>query len=330
MTSKIGVAVAGLGSMGRQHVRVLSEMPDVELVGAADVSHKAREQVEANTGVVTSSDWRSLLDGPAQAVINALPTPEHYEVTRGFLEAGKDVLVEKPIAVTSEEAEELVALARKLDRVLLVGHVERFNPAVRALRAVLDSGEIGEVVTIAARRVGIARPVAPKSDVVIDLAIHDIDVCAYLLPQTQGRLAFASARALWGNKFEDHADLVLRFGDAIAMVQANWITPVKIRRITVTGTTGLADVDYLEQSLRIYRGVPEVFEGPLWNFFAVARESEPEEMPVAREEPLRNELNHFVERVRTRETSVDEARQAAQALALAVEARSLIRGMRHA
>ena len=98
----------------------------------------------------------------------------------------------------------------------------------------------------------------------------------------------------------------------------------------MTGTSGLADVDYLEQSLRIYRGVPEAFEGPLWNFFAVARESEPEEVPVTRAEPLRNELDHFVERVQTRDTSVDEARQAAQALALAVEARSIIRGTQNA
>jgi UDP-N-acetylglucosamine 3-dehydrogenase len=326
MNNNVRIAVAGLGSMGRQHVRVLGSMGDVDLVGAADLSADARRRVEENASVQTTDDWQSLLEGPADAVVNALPTTEHYEVTRLLLEAGKDVLVEKPIAVTSAEAEELVSLAKHLDRVLMVGHVERFNPAVEALRGVLERGEIGDVVTIAARRVGIARPVAPRTDVLIDLAIHDIDVCAYLLPKTQGRLIFASARALWGNQLEDHADLALRFGDSIATVQANWITPVKIRRVTVTGTAGLADVDYLEQSLRVYRGVPEVFEGPLWNFFAVAHESEPEEVRVPRDEPLRRELRHFVDRVQNHDTSVDGARQAAQALALAVEARNVIRG----
>jgi UDP-N-acetylglucosamine 3-dehydrogenase len=312
--------------MGRQHVRVLSEMSDVELVGIADRSVEARRRVEEHVAVEATDDWRHLIDSSADAVVNALPTPEHHHVTRELLAAGKHVLVEKPIAVTTAEAEELVGLAEGLDRVLLVGHVERFNPAVRALHDLVARGDLGDVVTIAARRVGVARPVAPATDVVIDLAIHDIDICGYLLPRTQGRLAFASARALWANQLEDHADLVLRFGDAVAIVQANWITPVKIRRVTVTGTEGLADVDYLEQSIRLYRGAPEVFEGPLWNFFAVARESEPEDLPVQRAEPLRRELEHFVQRIRTGDTSVVEPRQAARALALAIEARDVIRG----
>jgi UDP-N-acetylglucosamine 3-dehydrogenase len=320
--------VAGLGSMGRQHVRVLSELEGVDLVGAADISAEARQRIERNTDVETTDDWRRFLEGPIDAVVNALPTPDHHEVTAALLEAGRDVLVEKPIAVTVAEAESLLKLAKRLDRVLLVGHVERFNPAVQSLRALLQRGEIGDVVTLAARRVGIARPTAPRTDVVIDLAIHDIDICGYLLPDAQGRVAFASARALPGNQLDDHADIVMRFGSTIAMVQANWITPVKIRRLTVTGTSGLADLDYLEQTLRVYRGAPQVFEGPLWNFFAVAHESTPAEVPIQRDEPLRGELRHFVERVRTRDTSVNEARHAARALAIAVEADVLIRGTR--
>jgi UDP-N-acetylglucosamine 3-dehydrogenase len=322
----VRVAVAGLGSMGRQHVRVLSELEGVEVVGAADISADARRRVEKHGGVPTTDDWRQFLDGAVDAVVNALPTPDHHDVTAALLDAGRDVLVEKPISVTVEEAESLLQLAKNLDRVLLVGHVERFNPAVQALRALLRRGEIGEVVALAARRVGIARPTAPRTDVVIDLAIHDIDICGYLLPETPGRVAFASARALPGNKLDDHADIVLRFGDSIAMVQANWITPVKIRRLTVTGTAGLADVDYLEQTLRVYRGAPQVFAGPLWNFFAVAHESTADDVPVERNEPLRGELRHFVDRVRARDTSVDEARHAARALALAVEASALVRG----
>ena len=328
MTKSVRIAVAGLGVMGRQHVRVLSELPGVELVGVADASDAARRGVAEHVSVEAVADWTELVDCSADAIVNALPTPEHHHVTRAFLEAGKHVLVEKPIALTSAEAEDLVLTAERSGCLLVVGHVERFNPAVRGLRGLIEQGELGDVVTIAARRVGIARPVAPQTDVVIDLAIHDIDVCSYLLPATQGRLAFASGRALWGNQQEDHADLVLRFGDAVAIVQANWITPIKIRRVTVTGTEGLADVDYLEQSLRIYRGAPEAFSGPLWDFFAVARESEAVEVPVERGEPLRGELQNFVDRVREGDTSLAEARQAARALTLALEARSTIRGSR--
>jgi UDP-N-acetylglucosamine 3-dehydrogenase len=197
---------------------------------------------------------------------------------------------------------------------------------VRALRDLLLAGDLGEPVTLATRRVGIARPVAPRTDVVIDLAIHDIDVAGHLLPDQQGRLVFASGRTLGANQLEDHADLVLRYGSTVAIVQANWITPVKIRRLSVTGTSGLAEVDYLEQSLRLYRGAPEVFEGPLWNFFAVARESNAVEVPVERREPLRAELEHFLARVRSGDTDLAEARQAAQALTLAISATTLIRG----
>jgi UDP-N-acetylglucosamine 3-dehydrogenase len=305
---------------------VLSELPGVELIGAADISADARRRVEEHAAVTTTDDWRQLLEGSADAVVNALPTSEHHAVTLQLLEAGKHVLVEKPIAATLAEAQELVRAAELHARVLVVGHVERFNPAITALRGLLQEGALGDVITIAARRVGIARPLAPHTDVLIDLAIHDIDICGYLLPETQGRLAFAAGRALWQNQLEDHTDLVVRFGDAVAVVQANWITPVKIRRLTVTGTAGLADVDYLEQSLRLYRGAPEVFEGPLWDFFAVARESDPEDVPVKRVEPLRAELEHFRDLVVAGDASVLSARHAAQALAIAIDARNVIRG----
>jgi UDP-N-acetylglucosamine 3-dehydrogenase len=328
LTENLKIGVAGLGSMGRQHVRVLSEMDGVDVVVVADADPAARQRVEEHAPVATVSDWGDLLEFPIDAVVNALPTPAHHEVTLALLEAGKHVLVEKPIATTPEQAEELVASADHHGRLLVVGHVERFNPAITRLQELLAAGGLGETVAISTRRVGIARPVAPATDVVIDLAIHDIDVCGFLLPETQGRLAFASARALWGNQVEDHADLVVRFGQTVAAIQANWITPVKIRRLTVTGTEGIADVDYLEQSLRVYRGAPEVFSGPIWDFFAVARESEPEDVPVERAEPLRAELESFVAQVREGDISLVQARHASRALALAVEARDMIRGTR--
>lgn len=326
MSEPVRVAVLGLGSMGRQHVRVLSQLPDAEVVLAVDMSAEARARVEENMSVRTSDDWRYSLESDVDAIVNALPTPDHYEVTRALLESDKHVLVEKPIAVTSEEAEDLLRMAGRAQCVFMVGHVERFNPAVRALRALVLKGDLGEPVTIAARRVGVARPVAPRTDVVTDLAIHDIDIAGHLLPDEQGLLVFASGWTLGANQLEDHADLVLRYGQTTAVVQANWITPVKIRRLTITGTKGLADVDYLEQSVRLYRGAPEVFEGPLWNFFAVARESDPVELPVRRGEPLAGELSEFLARVREGRHSLDDARQAARALALATAAISVIRG----
>ena len=276
--------------MGRQHVRVLQEMDDVELVGAADVSADARSRVEQHTGLVATSDWRSLLEGPADAVVNALPTPEHFEVTRQLLMAGKDVLVEKPIAVTTDEAEQLLSRRRALTVFCSSVTSSASIPPSKLSARSWSRGEIGDVVALGARRVGIARPVAPRTDVVIDLAIHDIDVCGYLLPAESGPLAFASARALWGNQQRITPTSSCASATAVAIVQANWITPVKIRRLTVTGTEGLADVDYLEQSLRIYRGAPEVFEGRCGTSSQLRTSPSPEDVPVERGEPLRGEL----------------------------------------
>lgn len=313
--------------MGRQHVRVLMGMEDVELAAVCDTSAKSRSWAEQTLQLPTYADWRGLAeDDSVDAIVNALPTPEHFEVTRTCLEANKHVLVEKPIAVTVEEAGGLVRTAEETRRILMVGHIERFNPAVQALRDEIAAGTLGDVINIAARRVGVARPMAPRTDVVIDLAIHDIDVCSFLLPGEQGSLRFAAGATLGANQLEDHADLVLRFGRAVAFIQANWITPVKIRRVAVTGTSGFAEVDYLSQSLRLYRGVSEVFKGPLWNFYAVAQESIPSDVPIARCEPLRAELEHFVECVRTGNAPIADPVDAMRALALAAEAAMVIRG----
>ena len=228
--------------------------------------------------------------------------------------------------MTVEEAHSLVDTADEFRRVLMVGHVERFNPAVQALRRAIADGTLGDVVNISARRVGVARPAAPHTDVVVDLAIHDIDVCSFLLGGAQPRLVFAAGTTLGANRLEDHADLVLRFGSAVAFIQANWITPVKIRRIAVTGTGGFAEVDYLTQSLRIYAGVPEIFKGPVWNFFAVAQESSPVDVAIDHAEPLRAELQHFVDCIRDERRPISSGQEAARALEIATAAIDLIRG----
>jgi UDP-N-acetylglucosamine 3-dehydrogenase len=325
VTPRIRVALAGLGAMGRQHARVLSELPGVQVVALCDASDETRKWAEGVFDVPVYDDWRYLVDLDVDAIVNALPTPEHFDTTRTFLEAGKAVLVEKPIAATLDEANTLLELAERKGLLLRVGHVERFNPAIQSLRREIEAEALGDIVNVSSRRVGVARPVAPRTNVVTDLAIHDIDICSFLLAE-QGRLVFASGVTLGSNQLEDHADLVLRYGGTIASIQANWITPVKIRRLTVTGIGGFAEVDYLAQSLRVFKGVPSIFKGSLWNFFAVAHESEPVNIEVERAEPLRAELEHFLDCVRTGVASIDDARAATQALALAMTATDVIRG----
>jgi UDP-N-acetylglucosamine 3-dehydrogenase len=320
----INVAVLGLGVMGRQHFRVLSAMPGVALVGVCDRSPEATQWIRGRSGVRVFPGWRELLAAKPDAVINALPTGFHHHVTRAFLHSGVHVLVEKPLATSVRQAEDLAELASKRDVVLMVGHIERFNPVVRALRDLISAGRLGEVVSVTTRRLGVSRPALPHVNAVLDLAVHDLDVIAYLLG-VDGRLLLATGVTLGSNQLEDHADLVVRFGAATASIQANWITPVKIRRISLTGTRGFAEADYLTQNLRLFTTAPEVIKGSPWDFFAVSRESEPIDIAVAHSEPLRNELQHFIHCIRAGCTPIADAASAIEALALANAATATMR-----
>jgi UDP-N-acetylglucosamine 3-dehydrogenase len=208
----------------------------------------------------------------------------------------------------------------------MVGHVERFNPVVDALDQLIATERLGSIISVSARRLGVARPTVPHANVVLDLAIHDIDVLAYLL-RSDGRLLLATGASLGSNQFEDHADLVIRYGTTTAWIQANWITPIKIRRLSVTGSKGFAEADYVEQTIRLFETAPELIKGMPWDFFAVSRESDAVNIPVPRYEPLRAELEHFVTCIRTGRTPMTDPTSAMRALALAVEATKAIRGV---
>ena len=195
--------------------------------------------MEEHVSVAAVADWTELLDSPADAVINALPTPEHHQVTKAFLEAGKHVLVKsrsrspppKPRISCSPPTGSVVSSSSGMS-----------NASIRRCVGCAASSSgvgYGDIVTIAARRVGIARPVAPRTRTSSSTSPSTTSTsAATCFRSRRGGSVPASGRALWGNQQEDHADLVLRFGDAVAIVQANSITPIKIRRVTVTGTEG--------------------------------------------------------------------------------------------
>lgn len=308
--------------MGRQHLRILSELEETEVVAACDASSAA--DVAGDIPVV--ADWREVLELRPDAVVNALPTGLHFEVSRAFVDAGIHVLVEKPVATTVAEATELAAAAERAGVVLMVGHVERFNPLVETLRDLVRDGRLGRIVSVSARRVGVARPAIPHANVALDLAIHDIDVLAYLLGE-DGRLLLSAGSTIGSNQLEDHVDVVIRYGETIASIQANWITPVKIRRLALTGTKAFVEADYIRQTVKIFETTPEVIKGMPWDFFAVSRESDGVEVTVPYSEPLRRELEHFLECIRLGATPLSDVRSATKALALAIEATHAARGM---
>jgi UDP-N-acetylglucosamine 3-dehydrogenase len=296
--------VVGLGMMGRNHVRVLDELPGVELVAVADPESGARRR--ATTGRLARGypDHTSMFAQESLDLVSIVaPTSLHRDTTLAALEAGIHVLVEKPIATTRAEAEEMMAAARRVGRILTVGHIERFNPAIRELRRRLRAGEIGRIFQVRATRLGPFPARIRDVGVVIDLATHDLDIMRYLIASDPIRLYAETERRI----HTDHEDLfvgIVKFANGvIGLVDVNWLTPTKRRRLTVTGERGMFIADYITQDLWFYanpdattwenRG-PDAVDPPITS----VAEGEMTRLRVRRQEPLAVELGEFVAAVR--------------------------------
>ena len=316
----VPVAVVGVGNMGRHHVRNYDELPAAELRAVVDGEEARAEELARRYGAAAYPTVEALLDAEPDvaAVSVAVPTTAHTAVTRTLLEAGKHVLVEKPIAPTIDEADELVDLAGQRDRVLAVGHVERFNPAVRELRRLIDEGRVGSILSLVARRVGVMPPQVKDANVIVDLAVHDVDIFGYLLGDTDPTDLFCNAgRAIAEDRF-DFADIFLRYGPVACFLQVNWVTPVKIRSLAVTGDAGYAHLEYVTQRLDYYRGGPAVEPTSFAELEALS-EQKPERLDFAHEEPLARELREFLRAVRGEPGEIVSAEEARATMVVATK-----------
>ena len=227
--SPLKVGVVGVGVMGSNHARVLSEMAGVQLVGVVDPERKQREFVARNLGCAEFADLEALLEGGVDAVTIAAPTHLHHDLALTCIAAGVHVMVEKPIAPTVEEGRAIVAAARRAGVTLMVGHVERFNPAVELIKRAIKNQDI---LSIAITRVGPFPPRMSNVGVVIDLAVHDIDLIRWFtdseIVEIQPQLSSAVAER------EDIALLQFRTASGVlAHINTNWLTPFKARTIHV-------------------------------------------------------------------------------------------------
>ena len=276
--------------MGRHHARVYHELPSVELVGVTDADAEQAEHV-ADEYDTQALSLEALLD-VAEAVSIVVPTAYHADVARSAIEAGTHLLVEKPLVDDPTVGRELVHAARDADLTLQVGHVERFNPAVRALPDVLADREI---IAVEAKRLGppFDDDRGVDSDVVLDLMIHDLDVVRSILG--------VQAREVDARSVADGAYVTstIEYGDGtIGRFTASRVTQKKVRELSITTEDCLVDVDYMEQSVRINRrSLPEYVEtdGDL----RYRRENVVERPTVENGEPLRRELVSFVDSIRT-------------------------------
>lgn len=316
----IRAAVIGVGSMGRHHARVYRDMPDVELVAVADPNPRVAGSVASSLGCESYSDYRELLeDEKPDAVSIAVPTQGHPRVAYDALGAGCHVLVEKPIAATIEDAREIVRAASAAQRVLAIGHIERFNPSVMELKRRIAEGQAGRILQCHARRLGPFPPRIRDVGVVVDLATHDIDVMRYLTGRHVVRV-YAETRRELNTTNEDLLSGLIRFDDGVVgVLDINWLTPTKVRVLTVTAEGGMFRADYLTQDLFFYENAES--SGGGWDQLAVLRgvtEGRAVKYAVEKREPLRNELEAFISAVKGEESRIVTGQDGVEALRLAL------------
>jgi predicted dehydrogenase len=276
--------------MGANHARVLNELPGVDLVGVSDLDEAAVGRATSGRTTRGYTDPGALLatERPDLVVV-AVPTSLHLPVTLQALEAGAHVLVEKPIAPERAEAEAMIAAAEAAGRLLTVGHIERFNPAIRELSRRLDAGELGRVFQVRASRLGPFPARVRDVGVVVDLAPHDLDVMRYLLRVEPIRIYAETEQRI----HTDHEDLftgLIKFeSGAVGLLEINWLTPTKVRKLTVTGERGMYEADYLSQDLVFYANPDH----------EIVTEGEMTRRAVQRREPLAVELSEFVSAIQS-------------------------------
>jgi UDP-N-acetylglucosamine 3-dehydrogenase len=295
------VAVVGAGSMGMNHLRVLKDLGEeqVRLVGVAEPQPAARSRASNRFQVQGFSDYREMIaEATPDVVAIVVPTDLHFEVASHALDAGVNVLVEKPITATVAQAEQLIALARERGAQLAVGHVERFNPAVLELKRQLDGGNVGRIFYLHARRLGPFPPRIRDVGVILDLATHDLDVMRYLAG-SEVRHVFAETQQRVHQTHEDLLLGLIRFGNAaIGMLDVNWLTPTKIRELTVTGERGMYLVNYLSQDLYFYENDYTATEWDTMRSLTGVSEGTMTRLKVQKSEPLRLEWENVLAAVR--------------------------------
>jgi len=296
----IQTGVIGVGAMGRHHARVYSELDETELVAVADVDPAQVDAMARRYRVRTYTDYREMLARERLDLVSVVvPSQLHREVALDVIEAGAHLLVEKPIAPTVEDGQAIVEAAARRGVKLTVGHVERFNPAVIELKRRLERGELGRVFAVHARRMGPFPDWVRDVGVVVDLATHDLDIMHWLLGQPVERVHAEIARHIHASH-EDLLSGLLRFADGtIGVLEVNWLTPTKVRELSVTGERGMFLVNYLTQELYFYENSRADGDWEALAILTGVSEGNMVRLSIERREPLQVEVASFVEAIRT-------------------------------
>ncbi len=278
MDKLLRVGVIGVGAMGRHHARVYSQLPDVQLVGVADVDDKLVSRIAREFKTKAFADYKELLREGLDAVSIVTPTFLHREIAIETINAGIGVLIEKPIADTVEAAEDIINRAHQKNVKLMVGHIERFNPSVGVMKKSLEAAHI---LSIDITRVGPLPPRITDVGVMLDLAVHDIDLIRFLTNSEFKSIYGVTSRNF--SKREDTAILSFEMASGVlAHITTNWVTPFKVREISVSAKERFVRCLLIEQRVIEYSKYKED------NSYIV------KELSVPFAEPLALELKAFI------------------------------------
>ncbi len=286
------IGVIGVGSMGQNHARVLDDLG--VLCGVVDANKEVAERVGNRFGVPWFNNTSEMLELEPDGVTIATPAGTHLEVSEEIVDAGINILMEKPIAQSLEDAKSIVEAARKRGLVLAVGMIERYNPVVSTTKILLKEGNVGDVISISSRRVSSFPSRVSDMGVIFDLAIHDIDVMRYLLDEKVVKVYTMGGTSYDNSGYEDHANIMLQFNNGVTgVLEVNWLTPHKVRTLSITCSNDYIEVDYITQSLVVTSS--QLIEYDVGNLFDIPLEHNIRKFSVKRQEPLKREMRDFMD-----------------------------------
>ena len=294
----LNVAVVGCGNMGKLHCRVYGELEESNLVAVVDVDETSIKKISEKYNCKYYISLEEMLTNEKiDAVTIAVPTKYHFEVAKKIIEDGKHVLIEKPIAETLVQADELIKLAKENKVKLMVGHIERFNPVIQFTKKLIEQNALGEALMFSVRRVGAVSNMQIYGDITLDLAIHDIDVIRYLSGQEIEKVYCNKSRLNNDGKYLNNAFGTLQLsGGSLGVFETNWITQKKVRKMTITLEKATVDLDYITQDIEIHKSTN--YDSHLDGFEQYTSQYTQgviEKPIISKKEPLKQELKYFIE-----------------------------------
>jgi len=324
----IDIAVVGAGAWGKNHIRVFSEIPNVRLKYICDLDPSKLSFIERTYPQIKSVKDLSpiLLDPEVKGVVVASSALSHYSLSKEILLAGKDVLVEKPMALNVKDAEEMLEIAGKQERILMVGHLLIYHPVIDRLREMVVSGELGNIYYIYAQRVNLG-VIRQDENALLSFAPHDLSVILHLLGE-EPVVVSAHGESYIQQGIEDVVFLSLRFSDGkMAHIHLSWLDPHKLRRMTIVGSKKMVVFDDMEASekLKIYdKGVRNLSYDTYGEYLSL-RFGDITIPSIKMGEPLRTEAEHFIQCIESRQKPKTGGRDGLKVVALLIAAQESLK-----